>query len=302
MHSLSTESVHDHALGLDARPEAEILNLLLGGQLAALKAVAPAISAISQGAALIETALRGEGRLYYVGAGSSALMANADGLELAGTFGTDPSRVVLCMAGGLPQDSEMPGGTEDNTGLADDDAASIEYDDVVIAVTASGRTPYALRFAEIAKRSGAKTICIANNPDAPIFTNADVAICLPTPPELVAGSTRMGAGTAQKAALNMMSTLAAIRLGHIYDGMMVNLRADNDKLRRRATAMVMQISGNSREDAESALVESGWKVKTASIVLSGAGSVGEAEETLNKTGGRMRAALTLLNGRAKAAV
>ncbi len=164
------------------------------------------------------------------------------GLELAGTFGIDPARVLLCMAGGLPQDAEMPGGDEDDITQAARDTADIRATDVVIAITASGRTPYTVAFARLAQAAGARTICLANTPKAAIFAHADVSICLPTPPELIAGSTRMGAGTAQKAALNMMSTLMGMRLGHVHDGMMVNLRADNEKLRARAVAMVQRIA------------------------------------------------------------
>ncbi len=291
----ATEAISDQAPGLDALPDEEVLGRLLGGQIAALQAVGSSLPAIAGAATLIETALRGTGRLFYVGAGSSALMAIADGLELAGTFGTDPARVVLCMAGGLPVGSAMPGDTEDNMNLADLESKSVENSDVVIAVTASGSTPYTLRFAENAKSRGAKIICIANNHDSPIFEFANVAIYLPTPPELVAGSTRMGAGTAQKVALNLMSTLAGIRLGHIYDGMMVNLRADNEKLRHRATSMVMQICGATQSDAEQALIATDWSVKSAVLVLSGAKSPGDADAVLNETGGRLREAFKLLN-------
>jgi N-acetylmuramic acid 6-phosphate etherase len=216
-------------------------------------------------------------------------MGNADGLELAGTFGIDPARVRLCMAGGLPQDAAMPGDTEDSTKQADTDAQQIAPGDAVIAVTASGRTPYAVRMAELAQARGARTICIANNPGAPIFAHADVAICLPTPPEVIAGSTRMGAGTAQKAALNMMSTLMGIRLGHVHDGMMVNLRPDNEKLRGRAIGMVRQITGAAEPAARAALQAHGWSVKNAALSLAGAGP--RVQALLDRHGGRLRAAL-----------
>ena len=264
-----TEAVHDQARGLDALPDRGALIRLLSGQAAALQAVSGAIPAISEGAALMEAALRGNGRLFYAGAGSSALMACADGMELAGTFGIDPARVVLCMAGGLPRDARMPGDTEDDTTQADADARQTGAGDVAIVVTASGRTPYALHFARAAKSRGARVIAIANNPGAPVFDGADVAICLPTPPELIAGSTRLGAGTAQKAALNMMSTLMGIRLGHIHDGMMVNLRADNDKLRARAMAILCEITGASTDEATAALGANDWNIKAAAMRLAG---------------------------------
>jgi len=289
-----TEAIHQHAVGLDARPDADILDRLFRGQIAALQTVQAAIPDIVKGSALMTEAIRGSGRLVYAAAGSSALMGNADGLELAGTFGIDPARIRLCMAGGLPQNSAMPGDTEDETPQAEADAADLGKGDVVIAITASGRTPYALRMAELAQRAEAHTICIANNPDAPVFAHADVAIHLPTPPELIAGSTRMGAGTAQKAALNMMSTLMGIRLGHVHDGMMVNLRADNAKLRARARGMVAQLTGASDSVADRALGQTGGAVKPAVLLVRGAASVAQATALLTDTGGDLRGALAQL--------
>lgn len=286
---MQTEAIHSQASGLDARPDAEILRVLLDGQAAALRAVGDAIPAIAEGARLMAAALGGQGRLIYAAAGSSALMGNADGMELAGTFGIDPARVVLCMAGGLPQDAEMPGGTEDDTVQADTDAARAAAGDVVIAVTASGRTPYAVRFARRARAAGARVIAIANNPGAAIFDHADIAICLPTPPEVIAGSTRMGAGTAQKAALNMMSTLMGIHLGHVHDGMMVNVRADNEKLRARAAGMVARIANVGEDRALAALRENGGSVKLAVLALAGAA---DPAAVLARHDGRLRAAMT----------
>lgn len=285
---MQTEAVHDDAPGLDSLPDQEVLTQLLNGQAAALRAVLPAIPAIAEGAALMARAIRGGARLIYAGAGSSALMANADGLELAGTFGIDPAQIRLCMAGGLPQDATMPGGTEDDTAQAEADAANVLAGDVVIVVTASGGTPYAVRFAERARAIGAGVIAIANNIDAAIFGVADVSICLPTPAELVAGSTRMGAGTAQKAALNMMSTLMGLRLGHIHGGMMVNLHADNEKLRARAISIVAEIAAVSDVAAAAALKRCDWDVKVSVLELAGAA---EPFELLFRHGGVLRAAL-----------
>lgn len=285
---MQTEAAHSSAMGLDTRPDAEILRILLDGQVAALGAVAGAIPALAEAAGLMAEAMRGEGRLIYAAAGSSALMGNADGMELAGTFGIAPDRVRLCMAGGLPRDAEMPGGTEDDAGQARRDAAAVGAGDVVIAVTASGRTPYSVQFAEIARAAGARTVCIANNPGAAIFAHADVAVCLATPPEVIAGSTRMGAGTAQKAALNMMSTLMGIRLGHVHDGMMVNLRADNEKLRGRAARIVARIAEVGEDAAVAALDQSDGSVKLAVLRLAGAR---DPATLLARHGGHLRAAL-----------
>ena len=285
-----TERLHPAAVGLDLLQPAVVLSHLLAGQGAALQAVAAALPQIEAGAALMAQALRGTGRLVYAGAGSSALMAVADGMELQGTFGVDPNRIVLLMAGGLPVDARMPGDTEDDAGAGAQAARVLRAGDVVIAVTASGRTPFALAVAEAGRATGAKVIGIANAVGAPLFAHADVAICLPTPPEVLAGSTRMGAGTAQKAALNMMSTLMGLMLGQVHDGMMVGVIADNDKLRARAAGMVASIARVDAAKAASALDAAGGAVKPAVLIALGQGA-DKAAELLQGTKGNLRAAL-----------
>lgn len=264
-----TEHLHPAARGLDTLPPAAVLSHLLDGQIAALQIVGAALTQIEAGAFIMASALRGDGRLVYAGAGSSALMAIADGMELGGTFGIDPDKIVLCMAGGLPVDARMPGDTEDDSAEGIRAAAGLRQGDVVIAVTASGRTPFALAIASGAKAAGASVIGIANIPAAPLFELCDVAICLPTPPEVLAGSTRLGAGTAQKAALNLMSTLMGIFLGEVHDGMMVGLIADNEKLRARALATVGRIAGVDATRAAAALDLASGAVKPAVLIARG---------------------------------
>ena len=285
-----TEARHPAANGLDTLPGAVVLGHILAQQQAALAAVAPAIPDIDHAATLVADALRTGHRLVYAGAGSSALMANADGLELHGTYGIDPDRILLLMAGGLPVDARMPGDTEDDDAEGTHAAQAIRPGDTVVAVTASGRTPYPVAVARAARARGARVIAVANNPGAPIFALADVAICLATPPEVIAGSTRMGAGTAQKACLNMISTLAGIRLGQVHDGMMVGLIADNDKLRDRAERMVTAIADVSPEVARAALAQAGGVVKPAILVALGE-DVDSAVAMLKDADGNLRAAL-----------
>lgn len=269
MPSAATEGLHPAAKGLDARPGQEVLDVLLTAQVAAVEAVRGALPAIEAGAGVMAAAIRAGHRLVYAGAGSSALMGNADGFELSGTFGISSEQVLLMMAGGLPGDANMPGASEDDASEGELAAESIEAGDTVIAVTASGSTPYPVAVAIAAKARGAKVIAIANNPGAPVFDHADVAICLPTSPEVIAGSTRLGAGTAQKVALNLMSTLMGIRLGQVHDGMMVGLVADNAKLRARARAMVMEIAGVDADTATRALAEANGAVKPAVLIAAG---------------------------------
>jgi N-acetylmuramic acid 6-phosphate etherase len=285
-----TEQQHAAAVGLDALPADVILRHLLDQQQAALAAVAPAIPAIDRAAGIVADGLRAGRHLHYAGAGSSGLMACADGLELHGTYGIDPGRTHLHMAGGLPVDARMPGDTEDDAGDGTRAAAGVMAGDVVIAVTASGTTPYPVAFAQAARARGAQVVAIANNADAPIFAEAHVAIALATPPEVIAGSTRMGAGTAQKVALNMISTLAGIRLGQVHDGMMVGVVADNMKLRTRAMGMVAQIAGASDQTAEAALEQAQGAVKLAVLLARGL-DMDSAQAILNDTGQNLRQAL-----------
>ncbi len=285
-----TEQRHPRARGLDALPGAEVLAIILDQQARSVAALTTILPDIDRAADLVAGALGGSGRLVYAGAGSSALMANADGLELPGTFGVDPARIRLLMAGGLPVDARMPGETEDATADAVAGTQDLTPQDVLIAVTASGSTPFALAAAGTARGRGAKVIGIANNADAPLFALADVAIHLPTQPEVIAGSTRMGAGTAQKVALNMISTLAGIRIGQVHDGMMVGVVADNAKLRARAAGIVAGIAGVTPEAARAALEVTGGQVKPAVLVAQGE-TLDRAQALLKDANQNLRAAL-----------
>lgn len=294
MSQKATEALHGKAAGLDTLESGAILSLLASGQREAAAAVDGAVPAISAAADLVASALRAGAKLVYAGAGSSGLMAMADALELPGTYGISRSQILLLLAGGISSLTDMAGAPEDDSVLAEHDAAPIAAGDCVICVSASGSTPYAVVIAEIARDRGASVIAIANNPGARLFDLADVAILLQTPPEVVAGSTRMGAGTAQKIAFNMLSTLAAIRLGHVHDGHMVNLRADNEKLRGRAAAMVADISGVAPDEARDWLERASGSVKIAVLLAAGAADAAEAEELLGKSGQSLRQAMAEL--------
>jgi N-acetylmuramic acid 6-phosphate etherase len=265
----ATEQRHPAATGFDALPPDRILHHILAQAQASLACIETALPQIDAAATLVANALRAGHKIIYAGAGSSALMACADGMELPGTYGVNPDQIVLLMAGGLPVDARMPGDTEDDTAAALRAADVITPGDVVIAVTASGSTPFAVALAAAAGPKIAKVIAIANRRDAAIFAQGDVCIALPTPPEVIAGSTRMGAGTAQKVALNMISTLAGIKLGQVHDGLMVGVVADNIKLRRRAAGIVAQIAGVSEAQAQAALDEAHGHVKPAVLVARG---------------------------------
>lgn len=290
-----TEALHDAAIGLDERPRAEIAALLAEGQIQAAEALRGALDAIVSGSAAMARSIRNNGVLHYVAAGSSGLMAAADAQELGGTFSIPARQLRIHMAGGLPTGVAMPGDTEDATDGLDDGLHDLTDRDTMIAVSASGTTPFTLAAADIARARGATLVAIANNPGSALLNGADHAICLATPPELVSGSTRMGAGTAQKIALNMLSTLMAVDLGHVHDGMMVNLHADNTKLHARAAGIVGQVAGVQAETANTALQRADGEVKPAVLVAAKGVSPDDARALLRETQGNLRAALARFN-------
>lgn len=296
MGTTRTEQRNEKATGLDERSPDDVLRLLYEAQLDAAASVARATDSIAKASLLAAETLSAGGRLVYAAAGSSGLMALADALELPGTYGIAPDRIVILLAGGVPGLSRLAGTYEDDTAQAATDiaAADLARGDCLIAVSASGTTPYALAAIDEATKRGLKIISIANNPDVPLSDHADVAITLETPPEMVAGSTRMGAGTAQKIALNLLSTLMAVHLGHVHDGYMVNLTADNIKLRERAARIVSAISACNIDDAAKLLEASGGSVKSAILLAAGAPSVAKASEILESNQQRLRPALSKL--------
>lgn len=297
-----TEELHPHAAGLDTQPPETILGFLAAAQVEAASVVQSAVKPIAEAAARAAATLRAGGRLAYAAAGSSGLMALADAVELPGTFGIARDRIELLLAEGVANLLDLPAAPEDDEGQAARDvaAAQIGEGDCLIALSASGTTPYALAALQAAKAAGAATIAIANNDGAPLLQLADIAILLPTPPELIAGSTRMGAATAQKIALNMMSTLMAIELGHVHDGHMVNLRAENKKLGLRAARIVAAISGQDERAAAGWLDAAGGSVKHAVLLAAGAADVATASRLLEGADQNLRRAMAELDGSARA--
>lgn len=298
-----TEAQHRSAEGLDVQAPETVLSSLASGQIEAAEAVRAAIPAIAAAAELVAARLDAGGRLVYAAAGSSGLMALADALELPGTFGIARDRVVVLLAGGVQALTELAGAPEDDEAEAVRAvaAAGLDSRDCLIVLSASGSTPYALAALGEAKRRGAASVALANNPATPLLQKADVAVLLETPPEVIAGSTRMGAGTAQKIALNMLSTLAAVHLGHVHDGYMVNLVADNAKLRGRARRIVASVAGIGPDEAARLLERSGGAVKTAILLAAGVADAEAARKLLDGTGQKLRPALCAIRGEEEAA-
>ncbi len=284
----STEARHPSSAGLHAVPAAEALGRLLTAQASALRAVAPVIGALEAVASGAVAALGSGGKMAYAGAGSSGLMALADCLELAGTFGIASDRTPMLFAGGADALLHMTGAVEDDLDLASKDIAKagIKAGDFVICVSASGSTPYTIEVARLAKGLGATVAGMANVAGSPLLCMADIAVLLDTGPEVVAGSTRMGAATAQKVALNMISVLVGIGLGHVHDGLMVNVQADNAKLRDRAARIVSAVAGSTRDESLAALAETKGAVKPAVLVARGR-SAAEAAKCLNESRGHL---------------
>lgn len=292
-----TEGLQEKAKGLDTMVSGDVLALLSAGQQEAARAVDAVRDDIAAASALATDAISSGHKLVYAGAGSSGLMALADALELPGTFGIERQQIAILFAGGTANLSEMPGGPEDDVQQGRLDAqAVIASGDCVVIISASGSTPYALAVAEVAREEGARIVGIANNADAKLFAFSDVAILLKTPPEFVSGSTRMGAGTAQKIALNMFSTLMAVRLGHVHDGYMVNLRADNKKLVARAARIVAEVTGVDMVEAGHQVEKASGSVKVAILLAKGAEDKKTAEDLLVQSGQNVRRALARIGG------
>ncbi|WP_299685883.1 N-acetylmuramic acid 6-phosphate etherase [uncultured Tateyamaria sp.] len=264
----ATENVMDGD-AIDALLPQDAVARMVDVQLDAVEAVRRAAAPISDAANLLARTVQDGKSIIYAAAGSSGLMALADACELPGTFGIAPEQIQIHMAGGIPIDGRMPGDTEDDTDAARDAARAAQPGDAVIVLSASGTTPYAVQMARAVRDAGARVIGIANNPDTDLLNAADIAICLQTPPEVIAGSTRMGAGTAQKVALNLMSSLMGVKLGHVYGGMMVNVVADNAKLLDRSARMVARIANVADADAARALAVTSGHVKPATLVAAG---------------------------------
>ncbi|HPE62153.1 MAG TPA: N-acetylmuramic acid 6-phosphate etherase [Thiolinea sp.] len=289
----ATEQSGDGWTGMDQWPEQVLSLRLTQAHLNALTCVQGACTAIATaGEAAAKRLADGGGRMIYCGAGSAGLQACVDGLELPGTYGWPETRLVLLLAGGLGSFFRGRGSAEDDTTAAVSACRRLDPGpaDIMLAVSASGRTPYTVAAARHARARGSLIISLCNNPDTLLTRLAQHAIVLPTGPEAVAGSTRMAAGSAQKIALNTLSTLIMARLGYLYDNLMVNLNAANSKLQARAVAMVCQISGCSAAEALQVLHQADFRVPLAILLQSGL-APGQAECLLEQHHYRLRAVL-----------
>jgi N-acetylmuramic acid 6-phosphate etherase len=295
---MKTEALDPRYRDLDRWPTELAVEAMLEGQMAAIAAIQSQTRAIAHAAEAAAVRLGDSGRLIFVGAGTSGRLAVQDGAELHPTFGWPMDRMVFLMAGGTGALTEAYEGAEDDTAAAgaEIEAAGVGAHDVVIGVAASGRTPYTLAAVAQARAAGALTIAIANNAGSALLDAAEHPICAVTGSEVLAGSTRMKAGTAQKAILNMLSTAIMIRRGLVHDGRMVAMRISNAKLLVRGREMVAQLARVDADTAACALDAAQNDIRVGVIVALGT-SVADAKLLLDASGGDLRRALTALEAR-----
>jgi N-acetylmuramic acid 6-phosphate etherase len=292
-----TEQIDPRYVDLDAWSTGEIIAAIYDGQVAAAAAVRDALGSIKSAVEDAVPALQRGGRLVYVGAGTSGRIGVQDGSELPPTFDWPSDRLVFAMAGGPEALMRSSEGAEDDdhAGAQTMVDAKVGPNDVVIGVAASGTTPFTIGALRAASAAGALTIAIANNAGAPLFDAAHHHILAETGSEVIAGSTRMKAGTAQKIILNLISTTIMVKMGRVYRGLMVDMRARNAKLRRRAEDIVSQISGCSKAEAANYLEKTGGELKAAVLVGLGLEPT-QAVRLLERNGQNLRAAIASMRG------
>jgi N-acetylmuramic acid 6-phosphate etherase len=288
---VNTEVISQEYADLDTWPAQRTLQAIIESSQRSLDAVSAALPELTRAAELISERLAKGGRLIYIGAGTSGRLALQDAAELPPTFGFD--RTVVLLAGGSFAGSKAREGAEDHTDAALNEISEADVNelDAMIGVAASGRTPYTVAGIEAARSRGALTIGLANNPGSPLLLAAEVPVLLETGPEVLAGSTRLAAGTAQKIALGALSTTALVSLGGAYGNLMVGMKPGNEKLRGRAALIVAEATGVGEAEATRQLAAAGWEIKTAIVTLKAGVGVPAARELLARTGGRVRQAI-----------
>lgn len=289
----ATEQRNPRSRGLDMKSTREILRIISREDTRVARAVARELPQIARAADAIVRALRRGGRLIYVGAGTSGRLATLDAAECPPTFGVPPTMVQAVMAGGTGALVRAVEGAEDSPsrGARDLAARKITARDVAVGLTASGSTPYVLGALAYARRRGAVTVGVTSNRRSPLARVASILIAPQVGPEVIAGSTRMKAGTAQKLVLNMLSTAAMVRLGRVYDNWMIDVALTNQKLRQRGLRILAQVSGANVSEAARALRRAGHDLRVALVMLKAGVDRAEAQRRLKGAQGNLRRAL-----------
>lgn len=291
----ATETVRADWAGIDRLPTLDLLHLMNAEDRTVPAAVAGQLAAIAAGVDAAAARMARGGRLVYAGAGTAGRLGVLDAAECPPTFGTDPGLVVGLIAGGRTAVTEAVEGAEDRTDLAEADVAALGLTpaDTLVGVSASGRTPYPLAAVRAARAAGALTVGLACNRGSALAAAADLGIEVEVGPEVLAGSTRLKAGTAQKLVLNLLSTALMVRLGRTYGNLMVDLRATNAKLRDRARRIVADATGADEDAVRRALAATDGRAKDAVLVLLADVDAPTAARLLAATDGRLRDALEL---------
>ncbi len=288
-----TEQRNPASRGLDRLSSEKILRVMNREDAKVARAVAREIPAIARAVDAIVRAIRNGGRLFYVGAGTSGRLAVFDAAECPPTFGTSPRLVQALIAGGRRALTGAVEGAEDShaNGARDLRRKKLTPRDVVVGIAASGATPYVLGALAYARKRRAVTVAITSNSGSPLARAARIPIVPAVGPEVLSGSTRLKAGTAQKLVLNMLSTAAMARLGHVYDNWMIDVALTNQKLRRRGLRILAEASGRRPSAAAHALRQSGHDLRAALVMLKRGVTAREARNLLRRAGGNLRRAL-----------
>ncbi|MFC8330955.1 N-acetylmuramic acid 6-phosphate etherase [Streptomyces olivaceus] len=298
LESLTTEAFRPELAEIDRLPTLDLARLMNGEDTTVPGAVAERLPEITAAVDAVAARMARGGRLVYAGAGTAGRLGVLDASECPPTFNTTPGQVVGLIAGGPDAMVTSVEGAEDSAELAraDLDALGLTADDAVVGVSASGRTPYAVGAVEHARALGALTVGLACNRGSALAAAAEHGIEVVTGPELITGSTRLKAGTAQKLVLNMLSTITMVRLGKTYGNLMVDVRASNEKLRARSRRIVAQATGAADADVERALAATDGEVKHAILVLLADVDGPTAARLLEESAGHLRAALLAARG------
>src|SRR5580658_5140718 len=275
---LSTEQSNQSASDLDRKSSLEIARLINAEDATVALAVARALPQIAHAIDLVTAALRRGGRLIYVGAGTSGRIAALDAVECPPTFNTDPRSVQFIIAGGAKALASASEISEDDSQAGREEMSRRKptKNDVVLGIASSGRTPFTVAAVERARESGARTIALTCNPNSPLERAAHFAIVTQVGPEVLAGSSRMKAGTAHKMVLNIISTAAMTRLGYVYRNLMVNVAPKNEKLVQRAISIVAQATGADYETAARALKAAGNRTPVAVVMVAAGATKSQA--------------------------
>jgi N-acetylmuramic acid 6-phosphate etherase len=293
IHLLATEQPNASSAGLDTKSALEIATIMNAEDAKVPQAVSVALPQIAEVIDMVADAIVKGGRLIYVGAGTSGRLGALDASECPPTFNTDPKTIRYVIAGGEKALGNAVEANEDSPELGRKDIAKLKpgKKDVVIGIAASGRTPYTIAACEYARKKKARTACVVCNTNSPLSAAVDVPIEVNVGPEVVAGSTRLKAGTAQKLVLNMITTGAMTRLGYVYGNLMVNVHLKNEKLVERGIGIVMKATSATHDEAIAVLKEAKNKANVAIVMIEAGLTAKDAEKRLKKFNGHVRKAI-----------